>query len=76
MPRRAFVAVVVVVVVGAKTRVMDATERVVIPRVRGVLVISDVCQGSSLRLKDEIGRESMRVGCVGAFSLSLSSFLQ
>lgn len=52
---------------------MDATERVVNPRVRVVVVISDVCRGfrSGVKLKDEIGRVFMRVGWVGTFSLSL-----
>ena len=75
MPRRAAAAVVVVVVVvNLKRRVMDATERVVIPRVRVVVVISDVCRGfrSGVKLKDEIGWGFIRVGWVGTFSLSFS----
>jgi hypothetical protein len=67
MPRRA--AAAVVVVVNLKRRVMDATERVVIPRAREAVVIWDVCRGfrSGVKLKDEVGR-----GWVGGYIRSFS----
>jgi hypothetical protein len=48
---------------------MDATERVVIPRAREAVVISDVCRGfrSGVKLKDEVGR-----GWVGGYIRSFS----